>query len=228
MPLRSIINTARTLSYYTRLQQTTANNLANVSTAGFKGDRLTARQSAGDPHPVPVQAIDLRQGTLRDTGRPFDLALKGDGFLVVQTPQGERLTRGGSLGIGNDGTLVDNHGDAILGSDGPINVSGRRVEIGTDGSVSVDGKSVGQLRVETVADPSTLTKEGAGRFIPGGATQAATSVTVAQGALEDANVDPLLGTVDLITIQRAYAANLDVLKTMDGVMGTVTNELGRV
>lgn len=228
MPLRSIINTARTLSYYTRLQETTANNLANASTAGFKGDRITARMAEGDPHPVPVQAIDLRQGTLRDTGRPFDLALKGDGFLVVSTPQGERLTRGGSLAVDNDGLLVDNHGNAVLGDGGPIRVAGRSVVIGTDGTVTVDGARAGQLRIETVADPSTLTKEGAGRFIAGGKTQAANDVTVAQGALEDANVDPLLGTVDLIMIQRAYAANLDVLKTMDGVMGTVTNDLGRV
>lgn len=228
MPLRSIINTARTLSYYQRLQETTANNLANASTAGFKGDRITARQGAGDPHPVPVQALDLRQGTLRDTGRPLDLALKGDGFLVVRTPQGERLTRGGSLSVGNDGTLVDSHGDAILGDGGPIRVAGRTLEIGGDGTVTVDGARVGQLRIETVDDPSTLTKEGAGRFIAGSATRAASDVTLAQGALEDANVDPLLGTVDLIMIQRAYAANLDVLKTMDGVMGTVTNDLGRV
>lgn len=228
MPLRSIINTARTLSYYTRLQEVVANNLANASTDGYKADRVTARLGRDGMHPIPVQALDLRQGTLRDTGRPLDIALKGDGFLVVQTPQGERLMRGGSMSLSADGTLVDRNGDPVLGAGGPIQIRGKTVEITGDGVIVVDGAKLDQLRLETVDDPTTLSKEGAGRFVAANGTRPATDLRVAQGTIEDANVDSLLGTVDMIMIQRSYAANIDALKAMDAVLGTVTNDIGRV
>ncbi|HEY3934408.1 MAG TPA: flagellar hook-basal body complex protein [Gemmatimonadales bacterium] len=227
MTLPAIVNTARTLSYYNTLQDITANNLANASSDGFKGDVVTAHSLAGQPHPVPVESIDLRQGDLRDTGRPLDVALQGQGFTVIQTPNGERLTRGGSLAINSQGTLVDTHGDPILGTGGPIQITGNRVDIKPDGTIVVDGTVAGKLRLETVADPATLTKEGAGRFVASGPTTDVTDVGVHQGTLEDSNVNSLLGSVDLIMIQRAYASSVDALKTMDGVLGEIT-QLGSV
>lgn len=226
MTLPAIVNTARALSYYTTLQDITANNLANANSDGFKGDMVTAHSLAGQSHPVPVQSVDLSQGTLRDTGRPLDVALQGHGFTVIQTPNGERLTRGGAYTLNPQGTLVDVHGDPVLGTGGPISITGNKVDIKPDGTIVVDGAVAGKLRLETVADPSTLVKEGAGRFIANGPTTDATDVGVHQGTLEDSNVNSLLGSVDLVMIQRAYASGVDALHTMDGVLGGVI-ELGR-
>jgi flagellar basal body rod protein FlgG len=230
MAIGGIVTTARSLAYLQRLQEVTANNIANANSDAFKADRLLAWLPPGQAAPVPVRALDLRQGLVRDTGRPLDLALDGDGFLVVQTPRGERLTRGGSLHLDPAGRLVDSHGDPLLGADGPIVVQGSRVEVEADGTVQVDGAPVGRLRLETVDRPADLLKEGEGRFIPPAATRPVETgrIRVRQGAIEDANVDPLVAMVDLVAIQRAYAANLDALRAMDSVLATVASEVGRV
>src|SRR6202000_2024470 len=100
----------------------------------------------------------------------------------------------------------------VLGEDGPINVTGNRVVIQPDGSVVVDHVKVGTLRLETVAHPQNMLRQGAGLFVPTQPLTAATDISVHQGAIEDSNVNPLLGSVDMIMIQRAYASSVDALR----------------
>lgn len=235
MGLDAIRSTARTLGYYTRLQALTANNIANSDTEGFKADVMSARKVGESTYPVPVTRTDLSQGTLTPTGRPLDLSLDGPGFLVLQTEQGERLTRGGSLALDAANRLSDRHGNLLLGENGPVQIPLRYAsfEVQADGQVVVDGTRIDRLRVETVSDPGTLLKEGAGHFKPalqGEQPIAVTTTTtvVRQGQVEDSNQDTLKGVVDLVTIQRAYAANIDSLKALDSVLGTVVNEVGKV
>lgn len=230
MSLEAIGNTAASLSYYLRLQEVTANNLANANTDAFKAIRLAAHAVGGADHPVAVEKSDLRQGALHDTGRPFDLALEGKGFFVVHTEKGERLIRGGPLTLDPDGRLTDLHGAPLLTNDGPVVVVGNTMEILDDGTVLVDGALAGRLRLEQVSDVSQLKREGYGRFDPGGPTQKVPEDTtrVRQGRLEEANIDPIPAMVDLVTIQRAYAANIDALRAMDGVLGIVTGQVGKV
>lgn len=229
MPLKGILNTAHALSFYTRRQEVTANNLANAGSDGFKADRVLGHAIGGSPYPVPVQDTDLRQGAFRETSRPLDLALDGPGFFVVSTPRGERLTRGGSFSLDAAGRLTDGAGDLVQGVEGPLLVQGGRVEIQGDGQVTVDGALAGRLRIVEPEQPGRLLKEGLGRYVPEGPLRAAgTGTSLRQGAVEDANVEPLLTMVDLVTIQRAFAANMDALKAMDGVLGTITNEVGKV
>jgi flagellar basal body rod protein FlgG len=230
MSLEAMGNTAASLSYYLRLQEVTANNLANANTDAFKAIRLAAHAVGGADHPVAVEQSDLRQGALHDTGRSFDLGLEGPGFFVVRTEQGERLIRGGPLTLDPTGRLTDLHGAPLLSQDGPVVVLGESLEVLEDGTVLVDGALAGRLRMEDVADPSLLRREGYGRFDPGGPTRPVPEDTtrVRQGRLEEANIDPIPAMVDLVTIQRAYAANIDALRAMDGVMGIVTGQVGRV
>lgn len=227
MTVPAFVIVARTMAYLTQRQEVVANNLANASTEGFKADRITGR-SFGELFPEALASLDMRQGAVRDTGRPFDLALETDGFLVVSTGQGERLTRGGSLTIDAGGLLVDREGNPILGHDGPLLLRGEVIAIEPDGTVVVDGARAGRLRFETVADLATLVKEGQGRYLATAGTLPAAEAQVRQGSLEDANVDPLLGTVDMLQIQRAYGANVEVLRVLDSVLGTLTSEVGRV
>jgi flagellar basal body rod protein FlgG len=192
-------------------------------------DRITARQLDGAPFPQAVMHTDLRQGTLRETGRPLDVALEGDGFLVVRTEQGDRLTRGGSLQLDRSGQLTDANGAPVLGDKGPIVASGGSLELHGDGSVVVDG-AMRRPAARRAGAQDRLQKAGAGRFQALVDPQPVTdsTVRVRQGRIEEPNVDPLIGMVDLVAIQRAYAANLDALHAMDGVLGTVVNQVGRV
>jgi flagellar basal body rod protein FlgG len=180
--------------------------------------------------PVPVSQTELSQGTLTQTGRPLDLALDGPGFLVLRTDTGERLTRGGALAFDGANRLADRHGNLLLGHNGPIAIPYcyATFEIQADGDVVVDGTRIDRLRLETVVDPCTLTKEGAGRYLPATPTLPVNRGTTVlrQGAMEGSNQDPLTGVVDLVTIQRAYAANVDSLKALDIVLGTVVNAVG--
>ncbi len=233
MPIRGIVNTARSLSYYLRMQEVTANNIANADTDAFKAARLAAHilPGATDGVAVPVEKIDLTQGRMRQTGRPLDLSIDGPGFFVVKTDLGERLLRGGSFTLDPSGNLTDLEGNPLIGDDGPIVLSGAGAEVQKDGSIYCEGTYAGRLRLVDVEDPSTLLKEEKGRFVPTTPTvpiPSDSATSVHQGEIEEANFDPILSMVDLITIQRAYSANIDALRAMDGVLGTVTNEVGKV
>jgi flagellar basal-body rod protein FlgF len=233
MPINGIVNTARSLSYFLRMQEVTSNNIANADTDGFKAERLAAHllsESTPNAGTVPVQTLDLTQGTLRDTGRPLDLALQGPGFFVVHTDLGDRLTRGGSFTLDGDGRMIDMHGDPLLGTDGEIVLSGGDAEIRDDGSIFVDGTFAGELRIVRPDDPATLLKEEKGRFVPTSLLNPIESgeTVVHQGSIEEANCDPLTSMIDMLTIQRAYSANIEALRAMDSVLGLVTGEVGKV
>lgn len=220
---------ARALGYWERRQEVVANNLANTETPGFKGERVFA-QLLADRSVVPGEQTDLQAGPVRQTGRPLDVMVGGDGFLVVQTNAGERLRRGGSLSLDATGTLVDEQGRPVLGEDGPIVLPPGTVKIDGDGMVRVDGHELAQLRVERPSAPANLTHEAGAVFADSGTSTSVPSGQrqIRQGALEDSNVNSLDALVDMLNIQRNYAAVLKGVNVMDDVMDTVANRLGRV
>ena len=112
-------SSAHALRYWERRQEVVSNNLANVSTDGFKAERAFASLMDGALPEIDTQT-DMRAGTLRPTGSPLDLAMGGDGFLVVSTPDGERLSRGGALRLDDEHRLVTAQGYPVLGDQGPI------------------------------------------------------------------------------------------------------------
>lgn len=229
MDLRALTYTARTLGYWSRTQDVAANNLANANTAGFKMDLVTAAQAADGSYPVLVQETDLSQGRLRMTGRELDLALEGPGFLVVQTPGGERLTRGGALRLDAERRLVAQDGSPVLGdTDQPLVIPDGLLEITPEGEVQIDKVAVGRLKLRELDEGVRVLKEGNGRFLPQGETVAATTTLVRQQQVEEPNGDLLAGMVDLVTIQRAYTANADAMKAMDRVLGTLTADIGKL
>lgn len=229
MAMQGITNTAQSLSYYRRAQELMAHNLANATTRGFKAMRVSASTDAAGDGIAPVQWTDWRQGALSETGRSFDLALEGPGFLVVQTSQGERLTRGGSLQLDAAGRITDTDGNPVLGLEGPITVTGGSMDIQEDGTVLVDGSGAGQLRIENVSDLAALQRDEGGRFVPASATAPVEPglTQVRQGRLEEPNLDTILAMVDMLGVHRAYSANLNVLKVMDGVLGVGVNDIAK-
>ncbi len=229
MPIvNGMTRAAHALHYYERRQEVLAHNLSNADTSGFKAERVFA-QVIGDALPAAGTATDLSAGALKVTGEPLDLALGGGGFFVVDTPEGERLTRGGSFGLDAEGRIVDANGNLLLGESGPITVSGGGIDIGAGGEVRVDGKEVGRLRVDSVPPGAELTHAGANLFLPDPAVGplAEERRIVRQGALEESNVDTVGSLVDMIGIQRAYSAVQRAVTTLDDVRGTIANEIGK-
>jgi flagellar basal-body rod protein FlgF len=227
MTTNGMTSAANALRYWERRQEVTANNLANVSTDGFKAERVFARLLDGAPS-IGTHT-DRRDGTIRQTGQTMDLAIGGDGFFVVATPGGERLTRGGSLQVDPAGYLSDQDGNRLLGTKGPIQVGDHKMTVDRHGSIAVDGQNVDQLRMETAPAGESLQHEGGTRFVPG-ATRIAIAPDqrdVRQGNIEESNSDSLGGLVDMISVQRAYAAVEKTIGVLDHVREVATSQLGK-
>lgn len=228
MKLDGMKSAAQALRYWEHRQQVMAHNLANVSTPGYKGerafgvllqDRTLALQTARDP----------RQGQLTPTGNPLDVALEGPGYLVVATDAGERLMRGGVLRLDAGGRLVDSAGNPVLGQLGEVVLPQGQISIDTAGNVSVDGRSMDSLRVEAVPPDVDLNREGASLYVPDPARAVVPPAErgIKQGFLEESNIDHVGSLVDMLTVQRAFAAVQKTVHVLDGVMDTVVNDLGR-
>lgn len=228
MPINGMTRAASALHYWERRQEAVANNLANVETTGFRGQRVFARLMEGELT-VADSRTDMRAGALKQTGSPLDFALGGDGFFVVETPEGERLTRGGSFQLDAEGRIVDANGNALLGEGGPITATGGTVTVNGEGAISVDGREVGRLRIDAVAPGTVLQHAGGTHFLPDATQQPvdAAGRRVKQGYLEDSNVGTVDTMVDMISIQRAYAAVQKAVTTLDGIRDTISNSLGR-
>jgi len=227
--LPGIVATARSLTYYWQRQRALASNLANISTSAYKAERVAAGTATAQPWPQARSALDLSQGRLLETGRPLDLALEGPGFLVIQSPRGERLTRGGSLQLDAQGRLTTLQGDVLLGQKGPITLPPGPLTIEPSGRILVAGTEVDTLRLVVPGDPAQLQPEGAGRFLAGAKlADRPPGTAVRQGMLEEANVDAADGLIELITVQRLYQASLQALRIQDGALDVAVNHTGRV
>jgi len=194
-----------------------ANNLANIGTTGFRGQRATFRSLLAAQH-IPASpvnaainnygllgggAIDLQSGSLTATGNPLDLAIAGKGFFVMASSAGTRYTRNGGFHRTSDGHLVNSDGDSILGEKGPIQLPNGAVAVSADGTVSVDGAVVGKLRIAEFSPNTELTAVGKALYAaPPGSELLPVSSSIRQGMVEQSNVSPVEGVVQLIAIQR--------------------------
>jgi flagellar basal-body rod protein FlgG len=178
---------------------------------------------------VGEQRIDFSQGELQQTGNPFDLALDGEGFFVINTPRGVRYTRQGTFTLSPDGTVMTPLGDPLLGEAGPIRVVGEEIEVTPEGAVLSDGAEVDRIRIVHFANSLRLTREGQSLFrAPEGEAQAASNFRVLQGSLEQANVNPIEAMVTLITVQRQFEAYEQALRTMEAATEKMITDGARV
>jgi flagellar basal-body rod protein FlgF len=218
--------------------ETVANNLANASTSGFKGDRLRFEsilisQEGAAGARVAAAVPDLADGTFVATGHALDVALEGPGLMAVRGQAGERFVRGGSMFVNDAGRLALTTGEVVVGENGRTLQIGRgneeRIAFSPEGEVLVNGAPVGRLRLRTFAQPEELVREGAGRYrVPPSAGPRQGAVRVHGATLERANMDVTRGLVEMIRLQRAYEAQLEAMKQRDAITRTTVGEVGQV
>lgn len=227
-PVSSLLGGA--FRYWNVRQATMANNLANASTDGFRGERVFARLLEDGRTPVAESRTDLRTGALSKTDNPLDVALEGRGFLAVETDAGVRWTRGGALGVDESGRLVDGSGNPVLGEGGVLQVPEGEISIDPTGQIVVDGASVGRLRVDRLPDGVDPVREGDTHFrAPEGESMEGDRDTrILQGQVEQSNVDPVSALVEMVEVQRAYSSLERSARTLDEMMDTISNRLSRV
>jgi flagellar basal-body rod protein FlgF len=221
-----------------------ANNLANVNTPGFKRDSLrfervlsTAGSQSVDGSVEPpdlvseAYAIDYSSGLIKRTDNTLDLAIDGDGFFVVNTPEGKAYTRQGNFRLDKSGKLVTVDGLEVLGSGGPITINGGNVSFDTQGKIMVEGVETGAIKIVDFPKPYDLRKLGGGLFVPNDPNvtpQASGSVSLRQGHLESSNVNAITEMVSLIDASRSFETCQRVVQTYDSITGKAVNELGKV
>lgn len=223
-----------------------SNNLANVNTPGYKKDKMSFEGLlAGNVNPPAVPQsttadpilqkeniyIDYTSGPTSQSGNPLDLALDGDGFFAVTTPDGTAYTRQGNFRTSADGTLVTADGYPVQGSGGgAISIKGNRVEIDAKGAIMVDGVQAGSIAVLDFEKPYKLTKTGNALFVSSDpqAVPQSGKAQIQQGHLEGSNVDSISEMVQLIETNRYFEACSKVIKGFDDMAAKAASELGRV
>lgn len=215
-------------------QTSNANNLANAQTTGFKSDfeQFRSMPVFGPGFPSRVYAMaerpgsDLEMGPIQTTGNSLDVAIKGEGWFVVEREDGgEAYTRAGDLRITPEGRLETGNGSAIYGNDGPIILPpAEKIDIGNDGTISIipvgEGASTLAVidRIKMVKpELSNLEKlsDGLMHTKDGSVAEADASVSLVQGALEGSNVNAVSALVEMIELARNFELQIKVMKTAD-------------
>jgi len=202
----------------TEALEVAANNMANLSTTGYRAQRefyrsLTAALNQNRLSPLNQAVnnygvlggtlVDLRTGALERTGNELDLAFEGSGFFAVQTRAGIRYTRNGNFRAGTDGRLVTAAGDVVLGEQGPVQIPSGPISVSSNGTISQKGGLVARLRLVDFAPGTLLTPEGNSLYsAPAGSERPAQDPRLRQGMLEGANLNPVAASVSLIALQR--------------------------
>jgi flagellar basal-body rod protein FlgF len=221
-----------------REMQVVAHNIANASTTGFRREgvifaehvtRMDGLPSLSMAH-ASARLIDLEQAAVAQTGAAFDFAIQGDGFFLVETPQGNRLTRAGSFTPSATGELVNMDGYRLLDQGGaPIFVppDAGSAAMATDGTLSANGTPIGKIGLWNPLDINDLTHQGGTLFNAAGGMEPAEGGELMQGFLEESNVNAISEVSRMIEVQRAYELGQTFLDREDARIRGVIQTLGR-
>lgn len=189
-----------------------ANNIANSSTPGYKAEGRLFRdymQKVGTTKKAEPQDLyrDYKAGGLSRTGNTLDVAIAGEGFFQVETPEGTRYTRNGRFSIDNDGNLISSGGQKVLDDGGaPITFTGTDtdIEITSAGEIQAGGTTLAKLGVVKFANPQDLVRAGGGLLFAGTQVPEPTEAAITQGTVEESNVTPVLEITTMMQVMRAY------------------------
>ncbi|HAA63776.1 MAG TPA: flagellar basal-body rod protein FlgF [Thermoanaerobacter sp.] len=250
--LRGLYTASSGMITQTKIMDVLANNLANVNTVGYKRDvvvtssfpNFEVTRHGGDNIPpngkigrmdygvlVDTFHTNFEEGAFSQTNGKLDLAIDGNGFFVVNTPNGQRYTRDGSFTLSKDGYLVTQEGYIVEGENGPIQLSQGDISVDEMGNIINNGQLVDRLRIVDFDNYDGLRKEGNNLFfIDNSANVQVIPATgkIKQGFLEQSNVNSVKEMVNMISVMRNYESNQKVVIAFDETLGKAVNEVGKV
>jgi flagellar basal-body rod protein FlgF len=216
-----------------------ANNIANISTNGFRKEgvifaehiaSLEGREPSLSMATASGRVVSLAQGPLAQTGGTYDFAIEGAGFFLIETPQGNQLTRAGAFTVSPESELVTHDGHRVLDVGGaPIFVpqEAGAFSLSADGTMSANGMPFAQMGLYLPMDPNGLIHTGGTRFIAQAGFDAAEGAVLLQGFLEESNVDPIKEIARMIEVQRAYEMGQAFMEREDERIRSVISTLSR-
>lgn len=226
-----------------------SNNLANANTTGYKkeagikesfpevlinrmerGNKNKSLGSLGTGVKLKKSYTNFNEGSLKSTGNQLDLAIKGNGFFTVRTPEGNRYTRNGNFSLNSEGQLVTQAGYQVLGenSDSLQVDQGTKVYVNRNGKLMINGFNQGTLQIVDFNNKSLLQKQGENLYKKGDAREISiNNYQIVQGYLEQSNVKVVEEMAKMIETNRLYEANQKVIQTLDNTLGKAVNQVGR-
>lgn len=238
-----LVSLSQQLAAY-RSMDVIANNLANLSTPAYKRESVKfeqyvqqVRPAEGQTGPQTISFVkdagvvrDLSEGQLETTNAPFDLAINGKGYFVVQTAAGNRYTRDGHLTLNGDGELVTDSGDPIMGDGGPVTITADDgdIHIASDGTISGKQGEIGKLQLVDFANERALQKEGSSLYSTTQNPVAVEKPYILQGSLETSNVQPVIEISHMIDVMRAYQATATLSQSEATLKQKAIDQLGSV
>jgi flagellar basal-body rod protein FlgF len=211
-----------------REMQVVANNIANMATTGYRAEGVVFAEhvaSAGPDAPslsmgsAAGRSLSSAQGAIGRTGGTFDMAIEGPGFFLVETGEGEALTRAGNFLRSATGELVTPDGHRLLDSGGaPVFVpeTARSVSLGPDGTLSADGQPLARIGAWMPVDPTGLAHRAGVLLTAASGVEPLDGARFVHGALEASNVDPVAQIARMIEVSRAYELGQSFLEAEDG------------
>jgi flagellar basal-body rod protein FlgF len=215
-----------------------ANNIANMSTPGFKAERMMfaeylALSPGGNAISYVTQAgnnHDMSQGPVNQTGNPLDIALNGEGWLAVTTPDGTSYTRSGHFQLDTQGEIVTSTGYTLQGDSGAplvIPPDSGPITIAPDGTVSTRQGTVGHIPVVAFTDQQAMVAQSNGLYTTTEAPQPIATTQVVQGAIEGSNLQPVLAMTRLMNAAREYTAAKNFSDAENNRLKTAIERLGK-
>lgn len=214
-----------------------ANNIANANTRGYRRESVIFAEHVksleqGDPSlsiaTLDHRYIDVRQGAITQTNGPLDFAIEGEGFFLVESDGGPRLSRAGAFSLNGAGEIVNAEGRRVLDESGgaiTIPAGAKSITAAADGTIAADGQAVGRLGV-VKADPAFLVREGNNLLRAEKGYQPVENPKVSQFAVEGSNVSPVEEISNLIEVQRAYESGARFLGDEHERIRNAVRELG--
>ena len=218
-----------------------ANNLANMNTPAFKGQNMMfvehvvksqgVRASCPRNSPIRETSLNIRicRGTSTPHGNKLDVAIKGDGYFVFESPDQELYSRNGRFQLDNDGQLVNQQGFPVLSDAGAPLIFGptdTEITISRDGTVSTNNGDLGRIRIVTFEDEQRLKREAGGLFTSEQEPEDEEAPTLVQGALEGSNVEPILELTKMIETHRAFESTRKLIDREDSRQKQMIQKLG--
>jgi len=221
-----------------------ANNIANQDTTGFKVENLIVQEypkapAATEGGPKPLKFVydlgvsrDFNAGTMQKTGNPLDMAVEGDAFFTINTPDGPRYTRDGRFTLDPTGRLVTQAGNPVVGEGGDILVDRQlgEITVSRDGVISQGNQRLTRLNLSRFGAVSGLEKTGDGLFLNANnqPVLAATNASVHQGSLEGSNVNTILQITEMIEVSRAYERVSKLVDQSADLSRSAVSRLGKI
>lgn len=221
-----------------REMRSVANNIANISTTGFRregvifAEELRALPAEGGGVAMTEargRFTDTLQGALGETGGVLDLAIEGEGFFTVRAPGGERLTRAGAFTRDANGDVVNMDGHPLLDEGGgaiTIPFEARTIAVAVDGTLSVDGAPVARVGLSLPEDATQVFRESGLLYRNDGNAIFVENPRIVQGFLEGSNVNPVSEIARMIEVQRAYEYGQKLMDAEDSRIREVVRVLG--